>query len=457
MRLSLGPLRVTIKYTYPRGSTTVYQRAVPTDLRDRYPGATVKQVLQTTDPVQVARLVSALNQRLEAEWEALRAAPESSPKSLKAHADAYLKGWGLAPNSPSNDPQAIALLHDHIDSKRMHHAGGDEEVYQDADPAEYLTAVEREAGRRLHGLTSDTLSDALEQYLKVHPQKEDAKFVRYQRLAFDSLLTICGDREVKTFMRADARAYMETALQSVKTTTVRRRMNVYSAVFASYFNENNVQRPNPFADLPIPKEGHDSKPRVPFTHSELCHLEGLCRRLDDPRRWLLAMLLGTGARLAEVAGALIEDIKLDAPVPHALLQVHPWRNIKGARWVRGKKDRVVPLLGPALWAAKRVCETATEGQRFAFPQYTNEKTCAAGSASGALNAWMRGASLEHTCHELRHTVIDLLRDVQCPKDVTTAITGHGKKDTNDGYGDGYSLTIKAQWLGAALVNAGVPA
>lgn len=92
MHVALGPLQVTIKYTYSRGKTTINQRAVPTDLRDRYPGATVKQDLKTTDPVKVARMVSRLNQRYEAEWEGLRAAPESSPESLKGS-----RGWRCPP------------------------------------------------------------------------------------------------------------------------------------------------------------------------------------------------------------------------------------------------------------------------------------------------------------------------------------------------------------------------
>lgn len=453
MRFALGPLRVTIKYTYPRGSTTVYQRAVPTDLRDRYPGATIKHVLKTTDPVQVARLVTDLNRRIEAEWESLRAAPESSPRSLRAHADAYLRQWGLTPRSADNHPQAIALLHDHIDRKREQFAGGDDEAYQDADPAEYLTPVEREAGRLLHGTHEPTLSDALELYLKVHPQRDNPKFVAYQRAAFDGLLAICGDREIATFKKADARHYMETALKSVKTTTVRRRLVVFSAVFASYIRENDLTRTNPFAELPIPREGHDSEARHPFTATELAKLEAACRHADDPMRWILALLVGTGARLAEIAGLLLDDIKLDAVVPHVLLQVHPWRNIKGAKGLRGVKDRTVPLTGVALWAAQRVKAEATEDQRFAFPQYTSEKECKSTSASGALNAWIRRLPLDHTCHELRHTVIDLLRDVQCPKEVITSITGHGSKDTGDGYGDGHNLKVKAEWLARALAEA----
>lgn len=445
MHLEFGPLSVTIKHTYPRGSTTIYQRAVPTDLRHRYPGATIKQDLKTADPVRVARMVAALNSKLEADWAGLRAAPESSPQSLKVHADALLKTWGLAPQSSANDPQAITLLHEHMDGKRGQYAGGDDQAYRAADPADYLTPVEREAGRRLHGAQAATLNDALNLHLGIHPQRGDAQFVAYQRGAFATLIAVTGDRELATFKREDARQYLEAAMQKVKTATVRRRIGVFSSVFATYIKENDLTRTNPFAGLAIPAEGHDSKQRRPFTTPEFAQLEAACRSADDPMRWILAMLAGTGARLAEVVGLPLEDIVIDGDIPHVVLQVHPWRDIKGAKGIRGVKDRTVPLVGLALWAATRVKNGATKGQRFAFPQYTDATACKATSASGGLNGWLRRLPLDHTCHELRHTVIDWLRDVQCPRDINQAITGHGKKDTGDKYGDGYNLKVKAEW------------
>ena len=169
-------------------------------------------------------------------------------------------------------------------------------------------------------------------------------------------------------------------------------------------------------------------------------------------RWILALLAGTGARLAEVVGLHLDDIVLDAPFPYVFLQVHPWRDIKGAKGIRGVKDRAVPLVGTALRAAEKVKAGAAKGEKFAFPQYTNASTCKATSASGALNGWIRRIPLDHTCHELRHTVKDQLRAVQCPKDISDAITGHGTKDTGDGYGDGYSLQVKAEWLNKAVLN-----
>jgi integrase len=397
-----------------------------------------------------------MNDKLESEWSGLRAAPESSPKTLKIHAVAFLKDRGLVPIAANNDPIAIELLHDQMDQKRMEYARGDDDVYRNSAPEDYLSAVELEAGKQLHGTHTECLNDALDLHLGIHPQRDNERFVVYQRRAFAGLVAVTGNKAVDTFSRSDARAYLEDSLPKVTTGTVRRRIGVLSAVFATYIRENDLSRPNPFANLQIPKEGHDSKKRKPFTVPELATLDAACIAKADPMRWIVALLAGTGARLAEIVGLPLEDIVLDAPHPHVILQVHPWRDIKGAKGLRGVKDRVVPLVGSALRAAKQVKDGAAIEQRFAFPQYTNETTCKATSASGALNGWIRRLPLDHTCHELRHTVKDQLRAVQCPKDISDAITGHGKKDTGDGYGDGYNLQVKTEWLAKAVTYAIAP-
>jgi integrase len=456
MHMTFGLLSVTLKNTYRRGNTIMYQRAVPSKLAGRYSGKTVKHDLKTSDLTVAEKAVALLNRRYEAEWAGLLAAPESSPASLKAHADAFLKDRGLRPGAPmglspaDNHPMAVHLLHEEADGKRMRFAGGDDWLYRNAASEDYLTPIEIEAGKRLHGSTPKTLNDALELHLEIHPQRDDASFVQYQRRAFEGLIAITGDREIDSFKKADARKYLEATLPKVKTTTVRRRLGVLSAVFATYIRENDLTRTNPFAELSIPREGHDSIKRHPFAAQELAMLDTACKGKDDHMRWILAMLAGTGARLAEIVGLPLEDIVVDEDIPHVILQVHPWRDIKGAKGIRGVKDRTVPLVGYALWAAKRVKAEAKPGERFAFPQYTDATGCKATSASAALNGWIRRLPLSHTCHDLRHTVKDQLRAVQCPKEISDAITGHGKKDTGDSYGDGYPLEVKAEWLDKAI-------
>lgn len=452
MRLSLGPLQVTIKYTYPRGKTTIYQRAVPTDLRDRYPGATIKRDLKTTDPIKVARLVEELNRSIEAEWAGLRAAPESSPQSLKAHADAVLRAWGLAPHPTENDPQAVSLLHDYLDDKRVTYAetaavelGADaEHIYREASPREYLTPVELQAVQNLYGKPegSATITDALEVHLETNRKRDDVKFTTYARRAFKSLVAVTGDKEIKNFTRADARKFIAKGLEeSLKTATIRRRINSFRAVWSSYRRECDPQLPNPFEGLAIPGEGLDKKTRVPFTTEELKLLISACHSKDDDLRWILAMLADTGARLAEVVGLTLKDIVLEGEVPHIIIQPHPWRSLKNAA-----SARVVPLVGASLWAAQRVKSTANDDQVFAFPRYTTATECKATHASGALASWIRRLPLEHTAHDLRHTMADRLKAIQCPKDIRYAIDGHAAQDVGDTYGTGYGLKVKAEWL-----------
>lgn len=452
MRACFGPLQVTLKNTYLRGGTLIYQRAVPKDLQDRYPGKTIKHDLKTADLAKAARLVADLNQRLEAEWSGLRSAPEASPKALKAHADALLKRYGLTPGNDQNDPQGLQALHDYFDEKRARFAGGDERVYRTARPTDYLTPVEATAWRRLYATQGDTLGDLLEVYLKAHRDRDNEKFVTYQRRAFATLTAVVGDREVSAFTRDDARRYIDVALSQGKSTgTIRRRVNSLRAMWSSYRREKDPGCVNPWERITIAGEGQDKAKRQTFTSGELTTLLNACEAKDDDVRWLIAMLADTGARLAEIVGLPLTDIHLDEPVPYVALRHRPWRRLKN-----DQSERDVPLLGVALWAARRVVETAKEGQRFAFPRYTDDNEAKATSASNATAAWIRARGLDHTCHDLRHTMADRLRDVGCPKAIAFSIDGHATKDVGDAYGRGYNLKIKAAWL-AKVVFMTTPA
>lgn len=447
MRITCGPLSVKIKYVFSRGTTTFYQRAVPTDLRSRYPGANVKVNLGTTDPIKVARMVDKLNRKYEAEWDGLRAAPDSSPDALKAHARDFLKAWGLEPGSPDNHPQAVELLHNHIEGRRAAYAGGDEEVFRSAGDDEFLTPTELTAGKLLHGAQHDTITDALDLYLETNRRKGNEKFETYARRAFASLVAACGDKDVKAFTRADARLYVAKALEGGnKTMTVKRRVNSFRAVWSAYAAEKAHGLHNPWERLTIQGEGEDATKREPFTLDQLKALWLACRERDDDIRWIAAMLLDTGARLAEVVGLALADIKLDDPVPHIHIQPHPWRTVKTGI------AREVPLHGAALWAAQRVMATAKDGQAFAFPRYTDAKGCRATAASGALVKWVKGQGFGRVVHELRHTMKDRLRDVECPKWINDGICGHASSDQGDGYGKAQFLAVKSKWLARVAMD-----
>ena len=112
---------------------------------------------------------------------------------------------------------------------------------------------------------------------------------------------------------------------------------MFSAAWVSYGIEVSPGLPNPWARLSIANEGKDKKTRHTFTDAELIAIVQACRAADsrskggipDAPRLLMTMLVDTGARIAELAGLPMADLRLDAPdggpahVPHVVLQTHP--------------------------------------------------------------------------------------------------------------------------------------
>ena len=163
-----------------------------------------------------------------------------------------------------------------------------------------------------------------------------------------------------------------------------------------------------------------------------------CKLIDDEKRWLIALISDTGMRLAEAVGLQIGDIKLDGEVPFLRVQKHPWRSLKTLG-----SERDIPLVGASLWAAQRVVD---QGNQFAFPSYTNANKCAANSASGALNKWLKSRVPEGcVIHSLRHSIKDRLRVVECPPDVADAIGGWCSTGLRQKYGSGHKLSLKLKY------------
>jgi len=343
----------------------------------------------------------------------------------------------------------VELFRDHLETKREQYAAGDERLYRENPADQYLTPVEIKAAQILAGAVLPTLSDALEVYLKVHPKRNEEKFTTYTRRAFATLTDALGDKPIDNLTREDAHAYVATEqARGNKSGTIRRRLNVVKAVIETYFREKDIDRKNPFASLPIPAEGKDTKAREPLTKEELRTLFDACRAADDDVRWLTAILGDTGARLAEIAGLALDDLVLDAKagtaveIPYVVIQPHPWRSLKTP-----SSAREVPLMGAALWAAQRVKETAKKGQRFAFPRYTSGEETKATHASNTIAKWIRRLGMDHTAHDLRHTMADRLREVRCPQGVREAIGGWSSKGIAAQSGKGYSLHVMSDWLG----------
>jgi integrase len=182
--------------------------------------------------------------------------------------------------------------------------------------------------------------------------------------------------------------------------------------------------------------------RKPIPIDDIRIIQSKCRAIDDDMRWLIALISDTGMRLAEGAGLLKRDfIGLDTDLPYVRITKHPWRNLKTV-----SSERKVPLIGEALWAAKRIVETDNRSD-FAFPRYNRHSSTKANSASAALNKWLKQhVPVGCTMHSFRHSMRDRLRAVQCPSDIIDQIGGWTTDGVGQGYGLGYPIRVLQEWL-----------
>ena len=189
----------------------------------------------------------------------------------------------------------------------------------------------------------------------------------------------------------------------------------------------------------------DSKERQPITNEDIKSLQNECKKLDDEKRWLIALISDTGMRLSEAAGLSKDDIKVNESIPYVDIKPHPWRSLKTKSSIRK-----VPLVGASLWSARRILENNNDTP-YAFPLYTNDKKCNANSASAALNKWLRNRLGEgNVIHGFRHSLRDRLRAVECPSDLIDQIGGWTRGSVGEGYGKGFSLKVMLRWLNKVI-------
>ena len=169
--------------------------------------------------------------------------------------------------------------------------------------------------------------------------------------------------------------------------------------------------------------------RQPRSKNQIRHLQKTCYQIDDNLRWLIALISDIGMRLAEAAGLKIEDLNLDHQHPHITLAPYPHRFLKPK-----SSERIIPLVGSFLWAAKRIKESSVN--EFCFLRYSNKEVCNSNSESAALNKWIKTiAAKDSVIHGLRHSFRDRLREVEAPSELIDQLGGNG-----------YALENMSKWM-----------
>ncbi|SER75676.1 Phage integrase family protein [Tranquillimonas rosea] len=295
-----------------------------------------------------------------------------------------------------------------------------------------------------HAEDAVTLSEAVSIYLRLKGKNRPDTFHRAAERSCGYVIDACGNKDITAYKRADANALRDALVaRGLAGSSITRVIGTVRSVMNFAASEIGISLQNPFSGVYYDRRAGVAD-RQPLPLDVIRTLQTKCRSRDDEARWLIALVSDTGMRLAEAAGLLIDDIKLDATIPHVVLEQHPWRRLKtdGSR-------RLVPLVGSSLWAAQRIVEES-RSDRFAFPRYNRGETTNANSASAALNKWVKG-DVPNGCtmHSFRHSMRDRLRAVECPSDIVDQIGGWQTEGVGHGYGNGYPLQVLAKWLEAA--------
>jgi integrase len=384
-------LTKSIPYTFIRGGYFYFSRRVPADLRQHYSYHRVVQGLGTSSPQRARVQANIAAAKLDAYWGQMRLAKSE------------VIGMSLV-RKVSNGRLEVDVIRPQADCP--------------------------------------SLLDALEVYLEQKGKGRPKTFRVAAERSCNYLIGLCGNKPLSGYTRHDALQFRDWLVaRGLTGSSVTRNFSHLKAVINFALSEYALDVRNPFVGV-----YHDRSAgvlvRKPIPMEAIRNVQSECHAIDDDMRWLIALISDTGMRLAEGAGLLKQDlVGLDTDLPYVCVTKHPWRNLKTA-----SSERKIPLVGEALWAAKRIVE-ADNASDFAFPRYNRTSTTAANSASAALNKWLKQYVPEGcTMHSFRHSMRDRLRAVQCPADITDQIGGWTTDGVGQGYGSGYPMSVLKEWL-----------
>jgi integrase len=388
---------VKIKHLFQKGSRCYYSRRIPDDMKLHYPQSIIRTNLHTDDLSKAARLCGEYARHDDGLW-----------ASIRSGVDPALTTVG----QPGATEGMTAILR-----------------------------LMQSKPKPVH------LSEALERYLTEHKRGGEIHFSRDARRAVGIVTEIVGDKPLRDYMRDHARAVRDAMMINHATSTVRRQLDSVNAVFNFGRREFDIQCSNPFEKMQIAREGLDAVKRLPFSNEEFARISAACHEKDDSIRWIVGLQLMTGSRLAEIVGLRREDVFLDHEIPHIWIRPH---EVLGRSLKNPGSERLVPLLGVALWGAERAIESPG-GNSWLFPRYAADNDIRATHASNTINKWLRRTlGIPKTTHSARHSMKDRLRDAEVPEELAKALMGHGTRTVSDSYGTGFTLQRKAEALSKAL-------
>jgi integrase len=284
-------------------------------------------------------------------------------------------------------------------------------------------------------------SEARKLYLRLKGQNRTPNFYRATERDCNILINLCGDKPISEYLRTDATALRDHLLsENMAGQSIVRILSTIKAILNFAATESGIPNNSSFTGLYIDRSLGRTD-RQPISLENIRILQEKCFRMNDERRWLVALVSDTGIRLAEGVGLRKSDFQIMDGIPVVVIKTHPWRRLKTK-----SSERIIPLVGWSLWARDQILRSENRSD-FAFPCYNKTKLSNSNSASAALNKWLEtqvpGCG---TIHGFRHSGRDRLRAVECPSDIVDQIGGWTSSGVGHSYGQGYPLAVLHKWM-----------
>jgi len=295
---------------------------------------------------------------------------------------------------------------------------------------------------KLSGLS---LSMALEYYLKYKSHKKTKLFFQSAERSIKYVIDLLGDKDLSNYSSSEAANFRDYLFQKgLVSSSVKRIFSSVKSIVNFSISEKGLDIKNPFSGIYIPSKD-DTNIRQPISMDNIRKIQLACKNLDDDMRWIIALISDTGMRLSEAIGIKREDVNIDGHIPYVSIKPNNKRRLKTKH-----SERIIPLAGHSLWAAKRMMNL-TDSEYF-FSRYNQLEISNSNSASAALNKWIKTVTKDDVVvHAFRHSFRDRLRNVECPKEIIDQLGGWSKGSIGENYGSGYNLDVLSKWIRKIII------
>ncbi|MCC2096241.1 MAG: hypothetical protein KDJ29_05090 [Hyphomicrobiales bacterium] len=262
------------------------------------------------------------------------------------------------------------------------------------------------------------------------------------RLAIDRFIAFVGhDPIVSKITRAKAQEYRSHLIDHIENGemnegTANKQIMHIRKILTHYIDSMGLDFSNPFAGVRF-KEEQKARPAftVPFIKKIWLEADDPFASLNDEASGALFAMLDTGCGAKEISGLDPTEIRLDAEIPHIVVQPNKHRKLKTSH-----RGRSIPLVGQSL--------LAFQANPNGFPSY--RRSSGADALSGVIMKHLKTNKLletdKHSTYGLRHMFMDRMRKHKIPEELQNYLMGHKHPTMGAHYGSGYELADIQSYL-----------